>query len=108
MTVQPWINLEIDIENHVLHVKLMNGKSPIVSSANDEFDDNLIRAKRRLELLYPGNHELKMTTEQEMFIVFLNIELDHEAMIIFDEKEINPTEISNKKDPAIILKYASE
>src|SRR5688572_1389486 len=75
MTAQPWINLEIDIENHVLHVKLMNGKSAILSSANDEFDDNLIQAKRRLELLYPGNHELIIMSEPEIMLIDLKINL---------------------------------
>ncbi|MNC86451.1 hypothetical protein D3C83_21170 [compost metagenome] len=75
MTEQPWINLEIDIENHVLQVKLMNGKSPLLSSVNDEVDDNLLQAKRRLELLYPGNHELIIMSEPEIMMIDLKINL---------------------------------
>ena len=89
-------------------MKLTNGISEQVDDQSLAAASGLANVQKRLTLLYPGNHELKMTTEQEMFIVFLNIQLDHESMITFDEKEINPAEIINKKNPEIILKYASD
>ncbi len=108
MTEQFWINLDIRIEGKHFTMKLTNGISEQVDDESLKASNGLTNVQKRLTLLYPGNHELKMTTEQEMFIVFLNIQLDHESMIKFDEKEINPTEIINKKNPEIILKYASD
>lgn len=72
---QPWINLEIEIEEHVLHMKLINGKSPILSSAENSEEDNLDQAKRRLELLYPGSHQLVIMDEPEIMIIDLEINL---------------------------------
>jgi len=69
--------------------------------------NDFANVQKRLAFLYPDNHELKMTMEQEMCIVFLNIRLD-DALIAIDEKEINSSVISYKKDKATILKYASE
>jgi LytS/YehU family sensor histidine kinase len=71
---QPWINLEIQIEDSVLQMKLMNGKSPI--RLTDETDENnLAQAQRRLKLLYPGTHELKITEEPEIMMVDLRVKL---------------------------------
>ena len=108
MTEQFWINLDLRIEGKHFTMKLTNGMPEQVNDRSLAVANGLANVQKRLTLLYPGNHELKMTTEQEMFIVFLNIQLDQESMTTFDEEEINPTEISNKKGPAIILKYASE
>jgi len=108
MTEQFWINLDIRIEGKHFTMKLTNGISEHADNQASSVANGLANVQKRLTLLYPGNHELKMTTEQEMLIVLLNIQLDHESMTTFDEKEINSIEISNKKNPAIILKYASE
>lgn len=73
-TEQPWINLEIQIEDNVLQMKLMNGKSPVIlTEAEDE--NKLNQAKRRLELLYPGTHELKITEEPEIMMIDLRVKL---------------------------------
>ena len=72
---QPWINLEIQIENNNLDMKLMNGKSiiPLAESGEvDKFD----QTRRRLQLLYPRRHTIKITEEPEILMVNLTIELN--------------------------------
>jgi len=74
MTEQFWINMDIRIEGDDLSMKLTNG---ISEKINEQAigANGLANVRKRLTLLYPDKHELKMTSEQEMFIVLLNIRL---------------------------------
>jgi len=107
MTEQFWINLDIRIEGKNFSMKLANGRSEKIDEQPMVAANDFANVQKRLAFLYPDNHELKMTMEQEMCIVFLNIRLD-DALIAIDEKEINSSVINYKKDKATILKYASE
>jgi sensor histidine kinase YesM len=75
MLEQPWVHLQATIVNDQLHVKLLNGK------VNEETADEPVsgigirNVKERLSLLYPGKHELHITSEEEVFIVNLKIVL---------------------------------
>lgn len=75
MTAQPWVSLEIKIENRVLDMKLMNGKSPEKQITDEPEEDGLYQAQRRLELLYPGRYQLEITEEPEIMMVSLQIKL---------------------------------
>jgi LytS/YehU family sensor histidine kinase len=81
---QPWINFEIQVENHVLYTKLMNGKSPIMANIEDVQNDDLVQGQKRLDLLYPGRYELKIIEEPEIMMVTLEIylqsDLTHETV----------------------------
>jgi len=71
---RPWINLEISIENDILTMKLMNGIS--LTDINPiTLTDEILNVQRRLQLLYPDKHELKMYAEQEIYVVLLTINL---------------------------------
>jgi len=74
MTEQFWINMDIRIEGDDFSMKLTNG---ISEKINEQAmgANGLANVRKRLTLLYPDKHELKMTSEQEMFIVLLNIRL---------------------------------
>jgi len=71
----PWLNLHISIQENVMRMKLLNGKSdsgrpfhiPGIGIEN---------ARRRLELLYPNKHELIINSEEEVFIVNLKLVLE--------------------------------
>jgi sensor histidine kinase YesM len=97
MTEQFWINLDIKIEGTNFSMKMANGISEQVNDQSLLAANGLANVQKRLTLLYPGSHELKMTTEQEMYIVFLTIRLEDPSMTV-DEKE----------DKLTVLKYASE
>lgn len=75
LTEQPWINLEIEIKNHILYMKLMNGKPVETPLPEDGEVDDLALAQRRLELLYPGRHELKIAGEPGIMMISLEIHL---------------------------------
>jgi len=75
MLEQPWVHLQATIVNDQLHIKLLNGK------VNEETTDapvpgiGIRNVKERLSLLNPGKHELHITSEEEVFIVNLKVEL---------------------------------
>jgi LytS/YehU family sensor histidine kinase len=71
---QPWINLEVSIENEMILMKLINGID-LSGEMSYTPDKEILTVQKRLELLYPGKHELKMYAEQEIFVVFLKINL---------------------------------
>ena len=73
---QPWVNLQVDIKDRQMQMKLLNGK---VKEKNDDPVHTGIGIKnvqKRLSLLYPGHHEMTITNEEEVFIVNLKIELE--------------------------------
>ena len=73
---QPWISLRIHLKGRQMQMKLLNGKSvqPMVSENGSGI--GIHNVKKRLELLYPGKHELTITDEEDVFIVNLKIELE--------------------------------
>jgi sensor histidine kinase YesM len=69
---QPWINLEVSIENEILSMKLLNG---VALTATDVSIHEIKNIEKRLQLLYPGKHELKKYIEHEIYVVLLKIDL---------------------------------
>ena len=58
-----------------LHVKLLNGKVNEETTGSSVPGIGIRNVKERLSLLYPGKHELHITSEEEVFIVNLKVEL---------------------------------
>jgi hypothetical protein len=75
LTTQPWLNLDLEIKNHTLNMKLMNGKPLVMLSANDSEGQEFEQIQRRLEFLYRDSYELKLKEEAETMIIVLQINL---------------------------------
>jgi hypothetical protein len=73
---QAWVNVNITIVDNNLSMKLINGMPPEIhgSSVNDV--ESLANVQKRLQLLYPGRHDLKINAEQELLMVHLNLKLE--------------------------------
>jgi hypothetical protein len=71
---QPWININISLEEDLFMMKLGSG-IPGGEYAQRITGDALDNVKNRLTLMYPHMHELKVSTEPEMLIVLLKIHL---------------------------------
>lgn len=95
MTEQSWINLDIRVEDDNFSMKLTNGIPENVSGHSFGLI-GLANVQKRLTLLYPGKHELKITAEQEMLIVLLNIRLDETSEDTNDDDE--PLEIEKSAE----------
>jgi hypothetical protein len=88
VTEQAWINMNIILEGNHFLMKLTNGISEEASEKLKSGPNGLADVQKRLTLLYPDKHELKMTSQQEMFIVLLKIHLDNTHRNPFEEEEI--------------------
>ena len=74
MLEHPWISLVISLNGNQLKMKLVNGKSEYSNKSSSGIGINNVRT--RLELLYPGRHELRISKTEDAFIVTLNVELE--------------------------------
>ena len=74
-TEQSWINLEISIEEAMLTMKLMNGVDQERAGMETASPD-IVNVQKRLQLIYPDSHELKMYAEQEIYMTLLRINLN--------------------------------
>ena len=76
MIDQPWINMQIGIENDYLIMKLVNGKAMEFQLEKKEPGIGLLNVQKRLALLYPDKHAIKITNEEDVFVIDLKIELE--------------------------------
>ena len=81
MVEQPWISLRISIENNCMVMKLVNGKAGSYNVTETSSGIGLQNVRKRLELLYPQKHLLKITNEEDVFIVDLKIELEKRSTV---------------------------
>jgi hypothetical protein len=88
MTEQSWINMDIRVDGDNFSMKLTNGISDKMPDPALLDRTDLSNVQKRLTLLYPGRHELKITAEQEMSIVLLNIRLDAVTVADLNVQEI--------------------
>lgn len=73
---QAWVNLDITIEDNSLSMKLINGMPPGIPDDTGNDEQSLANVQKRLQLLYPGRHDLKINAEQELLMVHLNLKLE--------------------------------
>lgn len=78
-TEKAWITIELSTINNIFTVKVENNLS---ESKKLQYKNKtstglgLTNLKRRLELLYPDNHELKIKQSDDSFLVILNLNLN--------------------------------
>ncbi|MBD0297486.1 MAG: histidine kinase [Flavisolibacter sp.] len=72
----PWISLHLTIEEKEMQLKLVNGKAVDYRPAKPTTGIGLQNVRKRLELLYPDKYTLKITDEEEIFIVDLKLLLE--------------------------------
>jgi len=65
----------VSVEENKLYFKLSNGVAAHSETAADNKGIGLANTKKRLALLYPGRHNLKILEGEETFTVSLQLEL---------------------------------
>ncbi len=80
MVEQPWISLRISLENNFMVMKLVNGKASEYKAPEVSSGIGLRNVRKRLELLYPQKHLLRITNEDDVYIVDLKIELEKRSV----------------------------
>ena len=85
MLEHPWVSLTIFLEGRQLNMKLVNGKAR-EGDKTVERGIGIANVRKRLELLYPEKHQLKINSEDDVFVVSLKLELEKMNL----PKEIRP------------------
>ena len=75
MLAHPWVNLQVAIENNTLHFSVVNSLPSEAEPQLKKGNIGLKNVKKRLELLYPGTHELNIVSKPESFFVSLKVPL---------------------------------
>jgi two-component system, LytTR family, sensor histidine kinase AlgZ len=70
---KPWMGVDISAVNNTLKFKIANSKNEYISHSNNGIGINNV--KKRLEFLYPGKYELKISDEGDFFAVSLMVKL---------------------------------
>ncbi|WP_207632775.1 sensor histidine kinase [Foetidibacter luteolus] len=79
MYERPWLSLDIVLDDGMT-MKLLNGKPARNAARKPPPGIGIQNVRKRLQLLYPGAHELTIKEEDEMFIVNLKLRLEKRAV----------------------------
>lgn len=75
MQEQAWMSLDLEVKEDYLKLKLINGK-PEHANAHLPSGIGLQNVKKRLAMLYPHGHDLRITEDDSAFVVSLVVQLD--------------------------------
>jgi sensor histidine kinase YesM len=75
-----WVNLEIKMNDEELYFSMMNNKPGQAENGMTNGHVGLRNVKKRLQLLYPGKHELTIVSEKETFSVSMKVRLLNEKV----------------------------
>ena len=74
-----WINLDISIDGQQLDFKLSNSKPGQEKNKNGKRGIGLSNVQKRLDLLYPGKHILKLESTNDKYSVHMQVSLHQSA-----------------------------
>lgn len=74
-TGQVWVNIDIAIRDNWFKLKVSNNNPQKKVSGDDSPGIGLNNVTKRLNLLYPGTHYLKIMDEEDTFLIVLDVEL---------------------------------
>lgn len=86
MLEQPWIRLAIQLDGNKLKMTLVNAKYPGPVNKEPASGIGITNVKKRLELLYPGKHQLTITAEDDVYIVNLVVELEKMSTVTISKE----------------------
>jgi two-component system, LytTR family, sensor histidine kinase AlgZ len=71
-----WVNISIELKDGLCIYRVENSKPAEAISTNEKSGIGLRNVQRRLELSYPGKHELTIEDSKDRYLVKLNIEIN--------------------------------
>lgn len=98
MLDQAWIHLDLKIQKDSIQFKLVNSRASPAGKNTSQGGIGLQNVRKRLELLYPAQHELVITEEEDLFIVNLKIQLRGQE-VLTSSFTTNPLNATRHEDP---------
>jgi LytS/YehU family sensor histidine kinase len=96
---QKWISMNLHVDGNTMEFKLANSRDKdqpgnFIPGKNKGI--GLVNVQRRLELLYPGMHEFRLSSEKDRFHVFLKLKLNGETVIdsTVNGKQLHPNDLT--------------
>ncbi|MFA6246702.1 MAG: histidine kinase [Mucilaginibacter sp.] len=74
-TGQVWVNIDIAVRDNWVKLKVSNNNPTKEASGEGGAGIGLSNVIKRLNLLYPGTHYLKIMDEEDTFLIVLDVEL---------------------------------
>ena len=90
MISHPWVTLHIKIERDRLHFIVRNSQPMTNETVTTKGNIGLKNVTKRLELLYPGTHQLNIISESDSYSVYLNLQLHDIKSHTIIKDEIKP------------------
>ncbi len=76
---KPWLSMDLTVKQNTMKCKIVNSKNEHVTV--NENGIGVKNVKKRLELLYPDKHELKLNNGENFFVVSLLVELTEDSKL---------------------------
>lgn len=77
-----WLSIDISVKSDVLRCKIANSKSEFLPYTKNGMGISNVR--KRLEIAYPGRHEVKINDEGNFFVVSLQVKLVQETTTVHE------------------------
>lgn len=90
MRGQPWVQLTIKVRGAQLDFRLRNSKPTQPVPHQGKGGIGLVNVQKRLELLYPGKHQLEIKKSEDVFDVHLQVQLQSE-LFTSNKNPVSPT-----------------
>ena len=88
MMAEAWINIDLDVDDRKLKLKVSNGRPDPVNMAGSPCGNiGLSNLRKRLELLYPQRHALTIFEEEDMYLVILEIQFGGDTSVVISQRE---------------------
>lgn len=95
-----WLSVDIAVTGNKLKVKIANSKNEFSKYYNHGI--GIANIRKRLQFIYPDNHELKISDESDFFVVALKIRL---SGLTVPQRSFNPAIIQSIKHDATVPAY---
>jgi hypothetical protein len=70
---KPWLSMDLTVRQNALRCKIVNSKNDFIPISENGI--GIQNVKKRLAFLYPDKHELKLSDEEDFFVVSLLLQL---------------------------------
>ena len=76
-----WLTVDISVKENKLKAKIANSKNEFALHSKNGI--GIENVKKRLGIIYPGHHELKIKEESNFYVVSLTIQLSNNPAAIY-------------------------